>query len=96
MVDALKHEYFPFGYLPKQFVPYKNLIIWDTGQREPLAAKLVNILNKQAPGGKIQMGRLEYIRKTGELYVADNRYSPVYGFPGKELALFKGGNTSLH
>lgn len=39
-------------------------------------------------GGKIQMGKLEYFRKLGELYVADNRYTPVNGVPSKELALF--------
>lgn len=39
-------------------------------------------------GGKIEMGKLEYFRKLGELYVADNRYTPVNGMPSKELALF--------
>lgn len=39
-------------------------------------------------GGKIEMGKLEYFRKLGELYVADNRYTPVNGLPSKELALF--------
>jgi len=39
-------------------------------------------------GGKIEMGKLEYFRKLGELYVADNRYTPVNGIPNKELALF--------
>jgi DNA-binding transcriptional MerR regulator len=39
-------------------------------------------------GGKIALGKLEYFRKLGELYVADNRYTPVNGMPSKELALF--------
>ena len=39
-------------------------------------------------GGKIEMGKLEYFRKLGELYVADNRYTPVNGLPSMELALF--------
>lgn len=39
-------------------------------------------------GGKIEMSKLEYFRKLGELYVADNRYTPVNGVPSKELALF--------
>jgi len=39
-------------------------------------------------GGKIAMGKLEYFRKLGELYVADNRYTPVNGLPSMELALF--------
>jgi DNA-binding transcriptional MerR regulator len=39
-------------------------------------------------GGKIEMGKLEYFRKLGELYVADNRYTPVNGLPSRELALF--------
>lgn len=38
--------------------------------------------------GKIEIGKLEYFRKLGELYVADNRYTPVNGLPSKELALF--------
>lgn len=39
-------------------------------------------------GGKIELGKLEYFRKLGELYVADNRYTPVNGLPSMELALF--------
>jgi DNA-binding transcriptional MerR regulator len=39
-------------------------------------------------GGKIEMGKLEYFRKLGELYVADNRYTQVNGMPSMELALF--------
>ncbi|SEL51486.1 DNA-binding transcriptional regulator, MerR family [Chitinophaga rupis] len=39
-------------------------------------------------GGKIALGKLEYFRKLAELYVADNRYTPVDGLPSKELALF--------
>ncbi|WP_298709433.1 MerR family transcriptional regulator [Chitinophaga sp.] len=39
-------------------------------------------------GGKIEMGKLEYFRKLGELYVQDNRYTPVNGMPSMELALF--------
>lgn len=39
-------------------------------------------------GGKIEMGKLEYFRKLGELYVADNRYTQVNGLPSIELALF--------
>jgi len=39
-------------------------------------------------GGKIQLGKLEYFRKLGELYVADNSYTPVNGLPSMELALF--------
>jgi hypothetical protein len=39
-------------------------------------------------GGKIKPGKLEYFRKLGELYVADNRYRQVEGMPSKELALF--------
>jgi hypothetical protein len=39
-------------------------------------------------GGQIKMGKLEYFRKLGELYVEDNRYTPVNGLPSKELALF--------
>ncbi|AXY78407.1 MerR family transcriptional regulator [Paraflavitalea soli] len=39
-------------------------------------------------GGKIQLPKLEYFRKLGELYVADNSYTPVNGLPSKELALF--------
>ncbi|MCK7554142.1 MerR family transcriptional regulator [Chitinophaga sedimenti] len=39
-------------------------------------------------GGKVGMDRLEYFRKLGELYVADNRYTPVNGLPSMELALF--------
>jgi DNA-binding transcriptional MerR regulator len=39
-------------------------------------------------GGKIEMGKLEYFRKLGELYVADNRYTPVNGMPSMELAKF--------
>jgi len=42
----------------------------------------------QLTGGKIALGKLEYFRKLGELYVADNRYTPVNGLPSKELALF--------
>jgi hypothetical protein len=34
------------------------------------------------------MGKLEYFRKLGELYVADNSYTPVNGLPSMELALF--------
>lgn len=39
-------------------------------------------------GGQIKMEKLEYFRKLGELYVEDNRYTPVNGLPSKELALF--------
>ncbi|WP_295125323.1 MerR family transcriptional regulator [uncultured Chitinophaga sp.] len=39
-------------------------------------------------GGKIALGKLEYFRKLGELYVADNRYTPVNGMPSMELAVF--------
>lgn len=39
-------------------------------------------------GGKITTNKLEYFRKLGELYVADNRYTPVNGMPSMELALF--------
>jgi DNA-binding transcriptional MerR regulator len=39
-------------------------------------------------GGKVALGKLEYFRKLGELYVADNRYTPVNGLPSQELALF--------
>ncbi|WP_143310371.1 TipAS antibiotic-recognition domain-containing protein [Chitinophaga vietnamensis] len=39
-------------------------------------------------GGKITMDKLEYFRKLGELYVEDNRYTPVNGMPSMELALF--------
>ena len=39
-------------------------------------------------GGQIKMEKLEYFRKLGELYVEDNRYTPVNGMPSRELALF--------
>lgn len=39
-------------------------------------------------GGQIKMEKLEYFRKLGELYVDDNRYTPVNGMPSMELALF--------
>jgi DNA-binding transcriptional MerR regulator len=39
-------------------------------------------------GGQIKMEKLEYFRKLGELYVQDNRYTPVNGMPSMELALF--------
>jgi DNA-binding transcriptional MerR regulator len=39
-------------------------------------------------GGQIKTGKLEYFRKLGELYVQDNRYTPVNGLPSMELALF--------
>lgn len=42
----------------------------------------------QLSGGKIEMGKLEYFRKLGELYVQDNRYTPVDGMPSMELAQF--------
>ncbi|MGX5817366.1 MerR family transcriptional regulator [Chitinophaga lutea] len=42
----------------------------------------------QLSGGKIEMGKLEYFRKLSELYVQDNRYTPVNGIPSMELALF--------
>ena len=39
-------------------------------------------------GGQIKMEKLEYFRKLAELYVEDNRYTPVNGMPSMELALF--------
>lgn len=42
----------------------------------------------QLSGGKIEMGKLEYFRKLGELYVEDNRYTPLNGMPSMELAVF--------
>ncbi|ATL49662.1 MerR family transcriptional regulator [Chitinophaga caeni] len=39
-------------------------------------------------GGKVAMDKLQYFRKLGELYVADNRYTTVNGMPSMELALF--------
>jgi len=39
-------------------------------------------------GGKINLNKLDYFRKLGELYVEDNRYTPVDGMPNKELAGF--------
>lgn len=42
----------------------------------------------QLSGGKIEMGKLEYFRKLGELYVQDNRYTALNGVPSMELALF--------
>lgn len=38
--------------------------------------------------GKINLNKLDYFRKLGELYVEDNRYTPVNGMPSKELAAF--------
>lgn len=42
----------------------------------------------QLSGSKIEIGKLEYFRKLGELYVQDNRYTPVNGMPSMELAVF--------
>lgn len=56
------------------------------GVQECIARRYQIIL--RLTGGKIELGKLEYFRKLGELYVADNRYTPVNGLPSMELALF--------
>ncbi len=47
-------------------------------------------------GGQIKQGKLEYLRGLGELYVADNRYTPVNGMPSMELALFINAATEIY
>jgi len=54
--------------------------------QECIARRFAIIL--KLSGGKIEMGKLEYFRKLGELYVQDNRYTPVNGMPSLELARF--------
>ncbi|MGE7774570.1 MerR family transcriptional regulator [Chitinophaga sp. NPDC101104] len=54
--------------------------------QECIARRFAIIL--KLSGGKIEMGKLEYFRKLGELYVQDNRYTPVNGMPSMELAQF--------
>ena len=61
---------------------------------DPASKKVQDIIARRyqiilkLSGGKIQMGKLEYFRKLSELYVEDNRYTPVNGIPSMELALF--------
>jgi len=47
-------------------------------------------------GGQIKQGKLEYLRGLGELYVADNRYTPVNGMPSMELARFIKAATDIY
>jgi DNA-binding transcriptional MerR regulator len=47
-------------------------------------------------GGQIKQGKLAYLRGLGELYVADNRYTPVNGMPSMELALFMKAATDIY
>lgn len=47
-------------------------------------------------GGQIKQSKLEYLRGLGELYVADNRYTPVHGMPSMELALFIKAATEIY
>lgn len=47
-------------------------------------------------GGQIKQGKLEYLRGLGELYVKDNRYTPVNGMPSMELALFMKSATEIY
>ncbi|WP_126247173.1 MerR family transcriptional regulator [Chitinophaga rhizosphaerae] len=54
--------------------------------QECIARRFAIIL--KLSGGKIEMEKLEYFRKLGELYVQDNRYTPVNGMPSMELAQF--------
>lgn len=46
-------------------------------------------------GGQIKMEKLQYFRKLAELYVEDNRYTPVNGMPSMELALYIKGATEV-
>lgn len=54
---------------------------------QALIARRYQIILRFA-GGTIKMEKLAYFRKLSELYVADNRYTPVNGMPSPELALF--------
>jgi len=47
-------------------------------------------------GGQIKQSKLEYLRGLGELYVSDNRYTPVNGMPSMELALFIKAATEIY
>jgi DNA-binding transcriptional MerR regulator len=47
-------------------------------------------------GGQIKQSKLEYLRGLGELYVADNRYTPVNGVPSMELAQFIKAATDIY
>ncbi|MGN6211100.1 MerR family transcriptional regulator [Parafilimonas sp.] len=47
-------------------------------------------------GGQIKQSKLEYLRGLGDLYVADNRYTPVNGMPSMELALFLKAATEIY
>lgn len=47
-------------------------------------------------GGQIKQSKLEYLRGLGELYVADNRYTPVNGVPNMELAQFMKAATDIY
>lgn len=58
----------------------------DKAVQEVIARRYEIIM--RLTGGRVAMGKLEYFRKLGELYVADNRYTPVSGMPSMELALF--------
>jgi len=82
-MDAMKTE---LNELTNRLAAFMNGDPASREVQECIARRYQIIL--RLTGGKIEMGKLEYFRKLGELYVADNRYTPVNGLPSMELALF--------
>lgn len=90
-VDALKAE---MNEVSEQLTA---LMHGDPGDPEvqELIARRYGIIFRFT-GGQIKLPKLEYFRGLAELYVADNRYTPVNGLPSRELALFIKAATEIY
>ena len=90
-VDALKTE------LNEVSERLTGMMHGDPGDPEvqELIARRYRIILRFS-GGQIKQNKLEYLRGLGELYVADNRYTPVNEMPSMELALFMKAATDIY